>query len=99
LAVFGSYLDPSVNELGDLDLSLTSRLRRTDQKSQEALLRYGAASGRAFSNYSQQLGWPHTELGQILKNRSPYIHLHTEDLTKLTDRQEIVFELTQERTD
>ena len=87
IVVFGSYLDPAVNPLGDLDLR-----RDTDGKRYvDQVLEYARASGRSFSTFHDQLFWPARELRMILKNRSPAISITDEDIRKLTERIEVVY--------
>jgi predicted nucleotidyltransferase len=48
ISVFGSYLDPDIDELGDLDLGLKFADRSKESASTDALLRFAKASGRHF---------------------------------------------------
>ncbi|GAA1874439.1 hypothetical protein GCM10009751_37530 [Myceligenerans crystallogenes] len=57
----------------------------------EAALAYARASGRTFSNLIQRLSWARTEARQLLKNRSPYLNIHTEDLSDVTDRMRVIY--------
>ena len=91
LIVFGSYLHDDVAELGDLDLGVRLAERRPDSASAEAQLAYARQSGRRFANFVDTIGWAQNELLQLLRNRSPYINVHTEDVSKITDRWEIVY--------
>ncbi|SDQ54136.1 hypothetical protein SAMN04489738_1370 [Pseudarthrobacter chlorophenolicus] len=88
LRVFGSYLDPQTDPFGDVDLELTYGRRITDPK---LVADYARASGRSFTTYVDRLLWPHTELVQHLKNRSAFINITTEDITRLTDRSEAIY--------
>ena len=95
LVVFGSYLDPDVQRLGDLDLGVAFRSRipgttlPADQR--KILLSYARVSGRPFSNLLDALSWPDTEALMILRNRSAAINLTVEDVRTLTDRWEVVY--------
>ena len=95
LVVFGSYLDPGAQRLGDLDLGVAfhSRIPGTtapaDQR--EILLSYAKAGGRPINNLLDALSWPETEALMILRNRSAAINLTVEDVRTLTDRWEIVY--------
>lgn len=81
LRVFGSYLDPEIDPIGDVDIELAYGRRITDQ----AILRaYTRASGRRFNTYMDELMWPSTELFLHLKNRSSFISITLEDITRLT---------------
>lgn len=92
IAVFGSYLDPAADRLGDLDLAVSVVRRETSGEPYvERVLAYARASGRRFGVFIEQLFWPARELRMILKNRSPAISITNEDVTKLTDRFEVVY--------
>jgi predicted nucleotidyltransferase len=92
IAVFGSYLDPGADRLGDLDLAVTAVRRETDgDRHVSQVLEYAEASGRSFGTFVEQLFWPSRELKMILKNRSPAISITNEDVSKLTSRFEIVY--------
>jgi hypothetical protein len=90
LRVFGSYLDPQIDPLGDVDIELTYGRRITDPK---LVADYARASGRSFSTYVDRLLWPYTELVQHLKNRSAFINITTEDITRLTNRSETIYSI------
>jgi len=96
LRVFGSYLDPDVDELGDIDLAVEFRDNADDSLSVDQRSRlelaYAHASGRTFGNIVEELDWPRREAVMILRNRSAYINITREDLDRLTDRSETVFE-------
>ncbi len=95
LVVFGSYLDPGVQRLGDLDLGVAFRSRipgttgPADQR--EVLLGYAKASGRPFNNLLDAVSWPDKEALMILRNRSAVINLTDENVRTLTDRWEVVY--------
>jgi predicted nucleotidyltransferase len=92
IVVFGSYLDPAVDPLGDLDLAVSTVRRDTDgQRHVDKVLEYARASGRSFSAFHDRLFWPSRELRMILKNRSPAISITDEDIRKLTERFEVVY--------
>lgn len=92
IAVFGSYLDPEADRLGDLDLAVTVVRRETDgQRYVDDVLDYARASGRRFGVFIEQLMWPARELMLILKNRSPVINITNEDISKLTRKVKIVY--------
>lgn len=90
IRVFGSYLTPEIDPLGDVDIELTYGRRITDQK---ALADYTRASGRSFNTYVDQLLWPQTELVLHLKKRSAFINITLEDITRLTDRFETIYSI------
>jgi predicted nucleotidyltransferase len=92
IAVFGSYLDPTAVRLGDLDLAVSVVRRETNgDRYVQQVLAYAEASGRRFGVFTEQLFWPARELRMVLKNRSPAISITNEDISKLTDRFEIVY--------
>jgi hypothetical protein len=92
MAVFGSYLDPTVDRLGDLDLAVSAVRRETNgDRYVDRVLAYARASGRRFGVFHEQLFWPIRELRMILKNRSPAISITDEDISKITDHFEIVY--------
>ena len=92
ISVFGSYLDPNMDRLGDLDLAVTVVRRETNgERHVDRVLEYSEASGRRFGAFIEQLFWPSRELMMILKNRSPAISITKEDVSKLTDRFRIVY--------
>ncbi|HEX9514804.1 MAG TPA: hypothetical protein VF940_01365 [Streptosporangiaceae bacterium] len=92
IAVFGSYLDPAIDRLGDLDLAVIVVRRDTDgNRYVDKVLAYGQENGRSFGVFIEQLFWPLRELRMILKNRSAAISITGEDIRKLTDRYEIVY--------
>ena len=92
IAVFGSYLDPDADRLGDLDLAVTVVRRETDgERYVDHVLEYARASGRSFGVFIERLMWPARELMLILKNRSPAISITNEDIGKLTHRLKIVY--------
>lgn len=90
--VFGSYVDPTVDKLGDLDLAVTFEDRVPGwSTSSDALLGYSRSSGRRFPNFVAELAWPRTELLQMLRNRSGYVNVHTEDISRFTNIARQVF--------
>lgn len=92
ITVFGSYLDPETDRLGDLDLAVTVVRRETDgERWVDRAQEYASASGRRFGMYVEHLMWPSRELMLILKNRSSAISITNEDISKLTDRFKIVY--------
>ncbi len=92
IIVFGSYLDPAVDPLGDLDLAVSIVRRDTDgQRYVEKVLEYSTASGRSFSAFHDRLFWPARELRMILKNRSTAVSITDENIRELTERYEVVY--------
>ncbi|POH72477.1 hypothetical protein [Arthrobacter glacialis] len=89
LRIFGSYLDKTIDPLGDVDVELIIGQRVTDP---EALLRYAAESGRTFPSFMDQLMWPQKEILQTLRNRSTAINITLEDIELFTDQFTTVYE-------
>lgn len=94
LVVFGSYLDPSTERLGDLDIAATlthwpPHADPTDwsRRCEDHL----QASGCSFSSLVDQLCWPEDEAQMMLRNRSAAIHITIEDIRNLTTRCAVVY--------
>jgi hypothetical protein len=94
LRVFGSYLSPEIDPIGDIDVELTYGRRITDRK---ALADYTRASGRSFGTYVDQVMWPQTELFLHLKKRSAFINITLEDITRITDRFETIYSVDEDQ--
>jgi predicted nucleotidyltransferase len=71
--VFGSYLGDRA-DLGDVDLAVQFTPRRPTHV--EEAKRRAAQSGKTMSNFLQIITYGRHEIGQILKNRSPYLSIH-----------------------
>ncbi|UKA73458.1 hypothetical protein [Arthrobacter sp. FW306-06-A] len=95
LRIFGSYLDTAVDPLGDVDVELVLGQRTTDP---QEILRYGTASGRSFSTFTDHLLWPGREAVLILKNRSTAINITLEDIDELTDKAKIIYSMATDET-
>ncbi len=92
IAVFGSYLDPAADPLGDLDLAVSTVHRDTGRERYvDKVLEYARTSGRNFGTFHDRLFWPGRELRMILKNRSSAISITDEDIRELTDRFEVAY--------
>lgn len=91
IAVFGSFLDRAAVDFGDLDLQVEVVNRPADDLVKAKLV-YARASGRSSSTFMDQLFWAEKEARQMLKNRSGYISIHTEDISRYTDSWEVVYE-------
>lgn len=89
LRIFGSFLDTTIDPLGDVDVELVIGHRVTDP---EVLLRYAAESGRTFPSFMDQLMWPQKEILQTLRNRSTAINITLEDIELFTDQFKTVYE-------
>lgn len=97
LVVFGSFLDPDVEALGDVDLAVSLRVKRPRGASRDdftrSVLDYADASGRSFGSFVDRLHWPQNEAILVLKNRSPVISITTEDVQSLTDRRQVIYQI------
>lgn len=92
LMVFGSFCDPNAETMGDLDISVAYEDRRPEWRASGGPLKYGRASGRSFSTFTEMICWSQVELLRILRNRSGYLNVSMEDVPALTDRYVVVFE-------
>ena len=80
LAVFGSYLDPTAERLGDVDVAAWFSRRESDgQKYVAASLARARASGRNL-RYIEQLMYGEREVRSRLKGRSPVVSLHNAEV-------------------
>lgn len=93
VSVFGSYLDPTIDALGDLDINITILRRITQDDYMERTLAYANASGRRFNDMIERMTWPQRELTLLLKNRSTAISITSEDLAQLTERSHNVYRI------
>lgn len=94
LRLFGSYLDPGVDPLGDVDVELVYGRRITDAK---AVREYTRASGRNFDWYFDELMWPRRELIMHLRNRSAALNITLEDIDLLTERSRILYSIDEDQ--
>jgi hypothetical protein len=93
IRIFGSYLDPEADYLGDVDVEV--RLEPRAGLSPAGSAHYWKQSGKNFRSYIDKVFWPHAEAMQILKNRSVALNLTPQDIDEITDRSEVVFEAEQ----
>jgi predicted nucleotidyltransferase len=91
IAVFGSYLRTEAAALGDLDLVVKFEGRGPGATDPETVFAYAKASGRNFQTLFATIAWPEMELMQLLRNRSGYINVHTEDISRFTDDWRVVY--------
>ncbi|WP_416429744.1 hypothetical protein [Paenarthrobacter nicotinovorans] len=54
---------------------------------------YANASERPFNTYVHRLLWRHAALVQHPNNRSAFINITTEDITRLADRPETIYSI------
>jgi hypothetical protein len=91
ISLFGSLLDQTATDFGDIDLHVVLE-DRAEHDAAEAALAYARASGRTFPSWIDRLFWAKTEAKQILRNRSGYLSIHSEDLSDVTDRMRVVYD-------
>ncbi len=81
LAVFGSYLEPARDRLGDVDLLLEVEPRDADPERRrlafEEHMRGAVARGKRFGSFLDELAWPETEVKQYLRGRSKHVLFHS----------------------
>jgi hypothetical protein len=77
--VFGSYLDPLRDPLGDVDVAIKLENRALPDDVVAASLARARLSGRRFGSYVEELGYGELEVWRALKGRRPHLSLHTFD--------------------
>jgi hypothetical protein len=88
LRIFGSYLNPAIDLLGDVDVELSIGQRIRDQ---EKIRAYTRSSGRTFRSVWAEVTWPQTELVQRLKNKSTALNITLENIDHITDQSQVVY--------
>lgn len=88
LRIFGSYLNPAIDPLGDVDVELAIGQRTRDQ---EKIRGYTRSSGKTFGSFWTEVTWPQTELVQLLKNKSTALNITLENIDHITDRSQVVY--------
>lgn len=92
IRVFGSYIDKSKNDLGDIDLLVELEFREIPGRDFFYTLARARASGRRFGNISEETSYAEREVELILKNRNPYLSFHMRrDPISLGAREEVVY--------
>jgi predicted nucleotidyltransferase len=77
VVVFGSYLRPDVDRLGDVDIAVELQPKEPDpEKRREATYRRLAETGRRLQSFLQREFWWRGEVLRVLKARSRAISLH-----------------------
>lgn len=101
VSVFGSFLDESKEQLGDIDLVIELRRREVPGRDWvEYSLQRAAQSGRAFKSYHSELHYGSTEVLLLLKARNRYLSFHyAEDPMSMGARTEVLFALQDRRRD
>lgn len=95
LTVFGSYLDPTIERLGDVDIELHIYRRPTPPGTDftTAARDYATNSGRRFTSYLDFLFWPDRELHLALRNRSTALSITHQDVTRFTQNTKTIYDI------
>ncbi|MFF5083860.1 hypothetical protein ACFY36_42990 [Actinoplanes sp. NPDC000266] len=93
ITVFGSYLDSAADRLGDVDLKVDVVPRGNGEEFFRKVRKQGYENAAASASFMDELHWSSREPMKLLRNRSAYINLTDEDITALTDRYRVVYEL------
>lgn len=88
LFLFGSYLDRSSDDFGDLDIAFVLERKIKDgndfMAAQQKLVQDACENGKVFSSIVEEVCYAETIVLKHLKSRSPYISLHRlSDVIKL----------------
>jgi DNA-binding MarR family transcriptional regulator len=93
IVVFGSFTDPAVDFVGDVDVAATTVRRFGGDGYTDRVIAYSEASGRRFKSDLEMLFWPAHEVDLRLKNRSRYLSLHRPDqVERLGVAAQVVYE-------
>lgn len=80
LFLFGSYLDCSSNDFGDIDIAFVLERKIKDHEdfmdAQQKLISDACENGKIFSSIVEKVCYAETLVIKYLKNRNPYISLH-----------------------
>lgn len=80
LFLFGSYLDRSSDDFGDLDIAFVLERKIKDgndfMAAQQKLVQDACENGKVFSSIVEEVCYAETIVLKHLKSRSPYISLH-----------------------
>jgi len=99
LAVFGSYLNPDVDQLGDLDLWVILKSRLPDDLDRgertTRRLNYAYGTGRKFRQFMDVLTWADDEAVLYLRHQSPVINITRQDITEFAARWDVVYTLAE----
>lgn len=87
--VFGSYVDPSKADLGDIDLIVDLKWRDVSRDHSDYGYERAKRSVKNFSSSVTAMFYSHTEVMQILKARSPYLSFHEERDLKATGAEAV----------
>jgi predicted nucleotidyltransferase len=91
--VFGSYLDETAKDFGDVDIAVDVSQRKIEGRD---IVRYSEArarqSGRHFGSWLDMLAYAEIEVWRILKARKAYLSLHTfRDIDATGARNKVVY--------
>jgi len=92
IGIFGSYLDPTVDVVGDVDVTAVLRPRSWINQDGERY-RYAQRFKRQFSSYTDLVLWPEQEARLHLKSHSPYLNIHQEDISRFTDQHRVLYQV------
>jgi predicted nucleotidyltransferase len=103
IKVFGSYLS-NKDMLGDLDVAvkLTRKYEGNDfTKQNQQRISIALKNGRQFSNYINEIYWPHTEVMLMLKTKKKGLSLHDEDADEIIKKtgNQLVYEFIKPKID
>lgn len=90
IGIFGSYLDPAVDAVGDVDVTAALGPRPWINRDGERY-RYAQRAKRQLSSYTDLVLWPEEEARLLLKSRSPYLNIHQEDISRFTDQHRVLY--------
>ncbi len=80
LFIFGSYLDRSSNDFGDIDIAFVLERKMKDyndfRAAQQKLIQDACENGKVFSSIVEEVCYAENMVLKHLKHRSPYISLH-----------------------
>lgn len=94
--LFGSYLDPDVNKLGDVDLAIILQWKESDadirEQQRRKYIRREEAQGRTFRTFFEELAAPEIDIRRYLKGRSRTLTFHlAEDPILDSTRAEVIY--------
>lgn len=91
--LFGSYLDSSAADIGDIDLAIVLKPRPIIGRNLvEHGLKRAEASEKILRSYLQKITYAEREVRLRLKNRDPYISIHdTFDLDELKPKSKLIY--------
>lgn len=93
IRIFGSYLNPQIDPLGDVDVELTTARRPGFDP-----FAYGQASGKNFGSFIDHVMWADVEVARHLANRSVAINITTEDVDLIGAQTTVIYELDDDKS-